>query len=368
MRPDYNVLTLVFDGAALESRYRRAMHRHTLQVGRFGILLAIALFAIYGVLDWWLAREQTFTLWVVRAGILSASSALFAWSFHSSFERWQETTMACFALLLTGGLIVICIVTPDEVADQYYVGHLLIIVATYTLFGVRFPQATLVSLAIFGAYVAYEHLYGQFASPVGLTRATFVLSAVIVAGVGGYVAELQRRLAYYRSCVIEYDRARSAHSALHDPLTGLPNRRLFLEKLAHAVARDRRFNSRCAVLFTDIDGFKAVNDEHGHVFGDSLLKAVALRLQDCVRATDTVARFGGDEFVVLLEDVASAESVDMLIERVIEAFAAPCEMDDVQVPVVLSIGQAMHPADADSPEELLHVADQAMYRMKLRHR
>lgn len=368
MRPEYDILTLVFDDSALEARYRHVMHLRTLQVARFGILLAIALFAIFGVLDWWLVGEQTFALWIVRALILVASATLLAYSFRAGFERWQERAMAGFALLLSLGLFIICAVVPAEVADRYYVGHLLIIVATYTLFGVRFPSATGVVLTIFVAYLGYEHLRDNLASPVAITHATFVLSAVIVAGVGGYVAELQRRLAYYRSCVIEYDRARNVHSALHDPLTGLPNRRLFMEKLAHAVARDRRFSSHCAVLFTDIDGFKAVNDEHGHVFGDKLLKAVALRLQDCVRATDTVARFGGDEFVVLLEDVESAESVDMLVERFAGAFASPCEIDSVAVPVALSIGRALHPEDGDTPDELLDAADQAMYRMKLRHR
>lgn len=360
-------MTLVFQDTELEARYRTSMHRQTLPAVRFGVVLAIVLYALFGVIDWWLAREQLAAIWVARTAVLVSSAAIFAWSFRPGFSRFREFVISAYSVLLSLGLIAICAVAPLEVANQYYVGHLLIILATFTLFGPRFPNAVLASVSILAAFVIYEYWRENVPYSDFIVHSTFVFSAVIVAGVGGYIAEMQRRLAFYRSCVIEYDRARNAHSALHDPLTGLPNRRLFMEKLAHAVARDQRFHSHCAVLFMDIDAFKPINDDYGHVFGDRLLMCVAQRLHECVRATDTVARFGGDEFVVLLEDVSSGDDVEMLVGRIKTAFQANCEVDGVGVPATLSIGRAVHPGNGDTPDALLEYADQAMYRVKRQH-
>jgi diguanylate cyclase (GGDEF)-like protein/PAS domain S-box-containing protein len=161
---------------------------------------------------------------------------------------------------------------------------------------------------------------------------------------------------------------RLAHQATHDPLTGLPNRLLLIDRLEGALARARRHNRRVAVLFLDIDHFKVVNDSLGHGLGDRLLIAIAERLTVALRPGDTVARFGGDEFVVLCEDLVSQQDAIAVAERVDDAVSGPFVIDETEVFVGVSIGIALPDnVDAD-PETLIRDADAAMYRAKDRGR
>ena len=154
------------------------------------------------------------------------------------------------------------------------------------------------------------------------------------------------------------------HSALHDPLTRIPNRLLLQERLDHAVLRAKRSHTNTAILFADLDQFKLVNDTYGHRVGDSLLFAVAQRLSGFVRSGDTLARFSGDEFVFLCEDLRDAADAALLAERVCEAFATPFVLDGLELSVSASVGIAFAgPAEAIS-SELLARADMAMYEVK----
>ena len=154
------------------------------------------------------------------------------------------------------------------------------------------------------------------------------------------------------------------HSALHDPLTRLPNRLLMQERLEHAVLRARRSHTNTAILFADLDQFKVVNDTYGHQVGDELLLAVAQRLSAYVRSGDSLARFSGDEFVFLCEDLQSAADVELLAERICDAFAAPFDLSSGQLTVAASVGIAFAgPAEAISAQ-LLAKADMAMYEVK----
>jgi diguanylate cyclase (GGDEF)-like protein len=163
---------------------------------------------------------------------------------------------------------------------------------------------------------------------------------------------------------LEREKARLSHEALHDALTGLPNRKLFFDRLSRALARSTRHDFGAAVLFIDIDDFKVVNDSYGHLVGDQLLVAIARRLADRVRATDTVARLGGDEFVVLYEDlVLPCEEIEVLVERVESAFDCPFALPDRSIVASASIGLAIATSNCDA-DVLLTRADHAMYRAK----
>jgi diguanylate cyclase (GGDEF)-like protein len=153
------------------------------------------------------------------------------------------------------------------------------------------------------------------------------------------------------------------HLARHDALTSLPNRTLFLDRVEQAVIRGRRNESTLAVLFLDLDGFKAVNDRFGHAEGDELLKTVAARLVACVRAVDSVARLGGDEFAVLLEGVDGVAELDVLCQRLLVALRREIRVMGHEVVVGASIGVAVADRDDDAPS-LLRNADMAMYRAK----
>lgn len=153
-----------------------------------------------------------------------------------------------------------------------------------------------------------------------------------------------------------------AHQAFHDTLTGLPNRVLFNDRTAHALARSSRTAQPITVLFCDLDDFKRVNDTMGHAAGDELLTVVAKRLNSCLRPTDTIARFGGDEFVVLLEDL-DAQSATALAERMISVTAYEVELRDRTILPSLSIGIATA-IPGSTAEELLRCADTALYEAK----
>jgi diguanylate cyclase (GGDEF)-like protein/PAS domain S-box-containing protein len=154
------------------------------------------------------------------------------------------------------------------------------------------------------------------------------------------------------------------HQANHDPLTGLANRAHFFKVLERAMERARRDGQPCAVVFLDLDGFKLVNDRHGHVFGDAALASVAHRLQYSVRPGDLVGRLGGDELAVLLTSVADAEEAEAVASRLSESLAAPYTVFDQTITIGASAGVAVAGPDDDA-EALLREADAAMYRVKL---
>jgi diguanylate cyclase (GGDEF)-like protein len=160
------------------------------------------------------------------------------------------------------------------------------------------------------------------------------------------------------------ERARLAHHTFHDALTDLPNRRLFFDRLSHALDLVARHGTGVALLYVDVDDFKAINDRHGHLAGDEMLVAIARRLGTCVRATDTVARLGGDEFVVLSEQLADpARDAVSLAERIRAALAEPLGVVGLQVCASIGIAVTTSGADADT---LLRRADDAMYVAKRR--
>jgi len=178
----------------------------------------------------------------------------------------------------------------------------------------------------------------------------------------GFMRSIASQLAQY----LQRKQAEQAlrHVAHHDALTGLANRPLLHDRLVHATQRAARMQKRVAVLFMDLDRFKYVNDSLGHSAGDMLLRACADRLRESVRESDTVARFGGDEFVVILEGLNSAADVLQPLTKILGRFNAPFEINGRELTATASIGVSMYPDDGQDVETLLMHADAAMYRAK----
>lgn len=155
-----------------------------------------------------------------------------------------------------------------------------------------------------------------------------------------------------------------AHQAFHDPLTGLANRALFLDRVTHALARRSTHEAPISVLFVDLDDFKTVNDTLGHSIGDDLLRAVAERLQGCLRLGDTAARIGGDEFAVLIEDMSGTDDAESVARRIGDALSRPFRIHSHELRATASVGIAISEPSRSSTEDLMRNADLAMYIAK----
>jgi diguanylate cyclase (GGDEF)-like protein len=154
------------------------------------------------------------------------------------------------------------------------------------------------------------------------------------------------------------------YMAHHDPLTHLPNRVLFYDRLKYAITQARRYKREVALLFLDLDGFKAVNDTLGHDIGDMLLQEVAHRLSACVRESDTVARMGGDEFTTILPDIYQREDATIVAQKILASLVQPFIIAGHSLSVTASIGLSLYPSDTTDMEELIRQADHAMYHAK----
>jgi diguanylate cyclase (GGDEF)-like protein len=152
--------------------------------------------------------------------------------------------------------------------------------------------------------------------------------------------------------------------AYHDALTRLPNRMLFSDRLENALARARRNGEEVAVLFLDLNRFKKINDSLGHAAGDAMLREIAKRFRECVREEDTVARVGGDEFVILLRSVTSRDEVECVVQRIMDAVGQPFPLKDKSLGISCSIGISLYPEDGADAETLIRNADAAMYSAK----
>jgi diguanylate cyclase (GGDEF)-like protein len=205
-------------------------------------------------------------------------------------------------------------------------------------------------------YAGASHLIAQRRTQVLAAAAGALLLAATLAGVA--LVSLRREVQQRQALS-----SRLEHEASHDALTGLPNRRSFMNELERAVSRASRSGSMAAVMFIDLDGFKTINDELGHDVGDQLLRAIARRLQSELRNTDLVARLGGDEFAVVA-DAASCDDLAQLAQRLIDAISVPLIDDLPHCVVTGSVGLAFYPQDGRDGTTVLSAADAAMYRAK----
>lgn len=199
-----------------------------------------------------------------------------------------------------------------------------------------------------------------------LIGALVVLSSTDNVGFTEQDRELLQFIAIQVAAAVERKRmhSRLEHMARHDQLTNLPNRALFLDRLHTALARAHRGHSQLAILYLDLDKFKQVNDTYGHITGDHLLQEVALRLTNCIRESDTVGRLGGDEFIILLDEITQREDTDLIRAKIITTLSKPYQLAKTTLHITPSIGVAVYPENGTDGNELIRYADDAMYQAK----
>lgn len=225
-----------------------------------------------------------------------------------------------------------------------------------------------------------DYLNGRWSSQIDLTKkdGTLLPANLTIAGVhnGDNVAGAQaQRPNHYVVLISDLTAVRMAEEKLyrmahHDPLTGLPNRQLAIDRLRQTIEQAKRRRSRMAVFFIDLDNFKHINDSLGHAIGDELLRAAASRMQTCVRSVDTVARLGGDEFLVILDNIDDIKTVSGIASKMLSALSKPFAIINADSEVIssASIGISLFPEAGTHPDQLIRAADTAMYHAKSRGR
>ncbi|HSH97163.1 MAG: diguanylate cyclase [Methylophilaceae bacterium] len=174
----------------------------------------------------------------------------------------------------------------------------------------------------------------------------------------------EREVLEHQLISVRQQEASARHEAFHDPLTGLPNRVLFNDRLEHGLAQAKRHKWTLALMFLDLNDFKEINDQYGHDVGDQVLQIISKRLIETTRVDDTVSRHGGDEFLYLIMEVDSKEDIELIAEKIIRAIQAPCMVGKLELVITASIGISVFPDDGESADVLIKSADKAMYQAK----
>ncbi|MHB1053321.1 MAG: diguanylate cyclase domain-containing protein [Thiobacillus sp.] len=174
----------------------------------------------------------------------------------------------------------------------------------------------------------------------------------------------ERHLLEHQLAAAEKQEKAARHVSFHDPLTGLPNRVLFNDRLEHGLAQAKRHNWTLAVMFMDLNGFKGINDTYGHDIGDSVLRAISQRLKENTRVDDTVCRHGGDEFLYVLMEVRDEGDITLITQNILKVIQEPCDVGGLELILSASIGISIFPKDGTTADSLIKKADKAMYVAK----
>ncbi len=363
-------VSLRFIDPALERAFRTDYRQHILPQARIALALAASLYLLLGLKDPWFFPDNWATIWTIRG----VAAAILLGVAAATWLRPVQRHLQAVLLLTTLGvgsvpLMLVAQASGPQLAGSYALGLMLALAWIYTLSGMRFLVALLANvllLALAGMVLAGLALAGPW---LGLITLQLIASSILLAA-AGYMVEWQRRTLYYQATRIDGERRSHAHQALHDALTGLPNRLSLEPRMQEAMGRARRSQRPLACLFIDINEFKPVNDRYGHRTGDNLLAQLAQRLQEEVRETDMVFRFGGDEFVVLAEGMDSETAAEHLADKLVAAlergFVISADGQSRILKVGASIGVACYPGDAGDSRQLLQYADVAMYQAKQR--
>lgn len=274
--------------------------------------------------------------------------------------RLVEVGVVCVFVVFD--MVLLAEVSNDEELLQFLPGLLMVVILTHCV-GLGFRISSASSMALLASQMGYV-LWTGIDINIYLDAMTFLIPGSMVAAAAGYTMERQRRHLFLRVMMTRAERDHHEAASMHDPLTRLPNRTLLAERFAQSLARCKRQDLSFAVMFIDLDDFKQINDTYDHAAGDEVLKGIARSLQDCVRGEDTVARMGGDEFVVLSEEVRNEPGAVTAAERILQAIARPIKVDDQEISVKCSIGVAICPKDGEDLDDLILKADKAMYAAK----
>jgi diguanylate cyclase (GGDEF)-like protein len=345
---------------------------------REGCVVALVLFAAFGVLDIWAATSALVEVWTLRAFVVLLLLGLL-WStwFPFFLKRYVPLVLTIYMGMGLATVAMIYVSGMNDLArHHYYIVIILEVMALYTwsFLSLYLTAATgffLVGMYVFMA-VVFHHMNNAQEWPILLSNCFFLVGANII----GIYSNIKRNRYLYESFLHEQnllselertedEKKLSDFNSDHDVLTGLPNRKQLMRKLNLALNNARANGSKIALLFIDLDGFKPINDELGHATGDIVLTVIGKRLANCVRASDLLARIGGDEFIVVLETESNHhEEVHRVASSILSSFERPIRKPDIEQSLSASIGIAFFPDHASEAEQLIVAADLQMYVAK----
>lgn len=367
LSPHLHPISLSFRDPALEARYLAsslpALRRHS----RLAIVVGLILYELSSLLDSWYAPEDLLgTVTVLRWMAMGPAILTLLYTFTPAFARCNSIPLALVGAYAAGGIFALLWLGSETLAIYYNAALVLVILFTYTFVGARFIHALGINLLLIAIYNLMFLGLHAYPPRLMLTHDFFILCANAIGGFDCYLSEAQRRMLFFREHELDEERRHHLERSLHDRLTDLPNRELLHDRLEQALSQAERQGEQGVGIFIDLDNFKPINDSYGHEAGDHVLQAVACRLRNTVRDSDTVARLGGDEFFIIANNVADQSAIDCLTQALIHELAKPVDLPDgKQIPQIqASLGCCAFPFAGATPGDIIRRADQAMYSIK----
>jgi diguanylate cyclase (GGDEF)-like protein len=366
-----------FAAPSLEREYQAELVNEKIRLTRTMVLLATPINLAFLGLDFWAVPSALQEVWALRGVIAAAFVGLLATTWLPSFSRWYAPATAV-SVLVTGLCVnaMIFLARPDELAAQvYYGGLILLIMAAHTMTYLTVSVAAAISVVFTLTYVgvALSHRWpGGGLSVQVVAHLFFFVATAVIGAVAQSLRDRYSRENYLLRHSLQRDvelkeeeSRRASFLAEHDPLTGLANRLKLERQLSRMLDQARDAQRLVALMFLDLDGFKPVNDIHGHAVGDRVLRVLADRLRGCVAGDDVVARVGGDEFVVgVVVDGPDQHAIARVACRIAAAVEEGIELRGGLLRLSACVGVAAYPADGQDLETLLRCADEQMYRVK----
>lgn len=364
----------------LNASFNAHLTGERIRSAREGCVVALVLFASFGILDIWAASSALTEVWSLRAFVVVLLSGLLWTTWFPFFlKRYVPLVITIYMGMGLATVAMIYVSGMNDLArHHYYIVIILEVMALYTWSFLSLYLTAATGFFLVAMYIAMavglHHMNSPQEWPVLLSNCFFLVSANVI----GIYSNIKRNRYLYESFLLEQnllselertedEKKQSDFHSDHDVLTGLPNRKQLMRRLDHALESARANDTKIALLFIDLDGFKPINDELGHATGDIVLTVIGKRLANCVRGSDLLARIGGDEFIVVLEtETNHSEEAMRVATTILSSFERPIRKPDIEQPLSASIGIAFFPDHASKAEQLIVEADHQMYAAKRR--
>lgn len=360
--------SLRFYSGRLEAHFHRNQYPRLLKNIRLALLLGALVYEVYGVLDFLLVPKTLLNeVALIRISSTAMILTVYGISFLKLFKKYHQPLLTLLLAVAASGLLLKMLIVDTRILPYYFSGLMLLVFWIHAFSIHRFLNVLKSTLIIVVFSTVGISLLNNLGYEEKLGYLFIIYSSVAITIFASYVSEKQARVLFLREKTLDRERYNQQQLALHDFLTGLPNRALLLDRVQQAIIESSRHSQLCAGYFIDLDDFKLINDNYSHATGDAVLIEVARRLKGELRAIDTIARISGDEFFVLARDIKSEAQALVLGQKLLASIDEPYILNNTRLnqPISASIGVCMFPYQDVTPIDVLDRADKAMYAIKL---